>query len=1062
MMSEIINDETLTMYVQESKEHLENIETDLLEIEQQGDDLDEELVNRVFRAAHSIKGGGGFLNLTNIKELSHRIENILDMVRHGQLSPSSSVISIVLEAFDYLGTLLDNVLESNDMDIADHVANLESIVSGQLDDDEQETLHAVKQITHPDVNVTFEITEFDFKQSGRNGKVYYIVEYDLLKDVHRKNITPLEILHNLEEGGVIIDIIVGISTVGNLEDDVISSAIPMYVLYASIIEPDLLPIVLDLGEDKVHVLEPDSALQSAEPVPQAIEPISTPAVEKISAPEPTQKAKTPQPAAQKKPASAKKATSPKGKAPSSPQIKTEATLRVNVAVLDQLMNRAGELVLARNQLVQSISTGEQEDILVAGQRLDIVTSELQETIMLTRMQPIGNIFNKFPRVLRELAKQLGKEIDLALEGKDVELDKTIIEALGDPLTHLVRNAADHGIELPEVRAKKGKRPQGQVTLRAHHESGQVIIEIQDDGKGIDPDKIGEIAVKKGLMESEAVQNMSDAEKVNLIMMAGFSAAEEVTEVSGRGVGMDVVKTNLDKLGGQVDIISEVDQGSCLRIKLPLTLAIIPSLLIMSSHERFAIPQVNVGELLRIPAAEVSSMIEKVGEAEILTLRGELIPLLQLNKVLQLKPKFYDQKSGTYKVNRRAQLADERLLSINDSDQDVPEPATSQAMAQELDERRHSRTSDVNIAIVQSGSSRYGLVVDELRDNIEIVVKPLGRHLKNSDTYAGATIMGDGHLALILDVAGLAHKAELRAIAETDIAAQKAITDKQKAEGTETQTVLLFRNGPQEYCAVPLEMVLRVEKINADEIEISGGKKVIKYRGAHLSIYALEEVAGVEPLEDQEELIVLVFSVAGHEFGLLAVPPLDAKEIDSVIDESTLSQPGIRGSSIIQGNTTLIIDIVDFMQNMNPEWFEDEDTAISMQTSSPSLAQDSDQTVLLVEDSDFFRHQVQQFFEEAGINTVTAEDGQIAWDYLTAHPNEITLVVTDIEMPVMDGFELSSKIKNHPEFSALPIIALTSLASEEDVAKGKEVGIDEYQLKMDKELLLTSVKQFLGR
>lgn len=1053
-MSEIINDETLTMYVQESKEHLEDIETDLLEIEQQADTLDEELVNRVFRAAHSIKGGGGFLNLINIKELAHKIENVLDMIRHGQLSPSSSVISTVLEAFDYLGTLLDNVLESNGMDIASHVANLEAIVKGQLEEGEKDSLHTLRQVGHPDVKVSFEVTEFDLKQAGQNGKIYYIAEYDLLHDVHRKNITPLEVLKNLEDGGIIIDIIIGISAVGSLEDDEISSAIPMYVLYATIIEPDLLPVVLDLGEEKVHVVNLNGEVTTEEPLATAGQQGGThnedkaePALAKASPPAPHQ------------PISPAKQENKSDKPPSA-GLKSETNLRVNVTILDQLMNRAGELVLARNQLMQAISTSKQEDILIAGQRLDMVTSELQETIMLTRMQPIGNIFNKFPRVVRDLAKQLGKEIELSLEGKEVELDKTIIEGLGDPLTHLVRNAADHGIELPDVRKAMGKHIQGRVILRAHHESGQVIIEIQDDGKGIDPEKISEMAVQKGLVSSEAVLNMSEAEKVNLIMIPGFSAAEQVTEVSGRGVGMDVVKTNLDKLGGQVDIISEVDQGSCIRIKLPLTLAIIPSLLVMSAHERFAIPQVNVSELLRISAVDVRTQIEKVGGAEILTLRGELIPLLQLSKVLELKPKYFDPKTNSYKVDRRAQLADERLIDAHGDEKGSAETGGKTTSEKDLNERRQSRSSDVNIAIVQAGSNRYGLVVDELRDNIEIVVKPLGRHLKDTEGYAGATIMGDGHLALILDVAGLAHKSELRAIAETDIAALKTIKAEQKREGAARQTVLLFRNGPQEYCAVPLEMVLRVEKITAVEIEISGGKKVIQYRGGHLPVYALEEVASVEVLEDREELIVLVFSVAGREVGLLAAPPLDAKEIDRDIDEATLSQPGIRGSAIISGHTTLIIDIVDFMQTLNPQWFYESEEVNEEQTTSPH-EQESGQTVLLVEDSNFFRHQVQQFFKESGVATVAAEDGQVAWELLDAQSDDISLVVTDIEMPVLDGFELTQKIRNDSRFSKLPVIALTSLASEEDVAKGKRVGIDEYQIKMDKELLLERVQHFLS-
>ncbi len=1067
-MVEIVNDEILSMYVQESKEHLENIETDLLEIEQQGEALDEELVNRVFRAAHSIKGGGGFLNLINIKDLAHKIENVLDMIRHRQLIPSSTVISTVLEAFDHLGNLLDHVLESNGMEISSYVTRLETIVSGGLDDSEQDSLHDMRRVSHPGLHHAFEVSAFDLKQAGQNGRIFYALEIDLLNDVHRKNITPLDILSRLEDGGEILEIKVGLAAVGTLEDEEIFSAIPMYALYASIIEPDLMPMVLDIDTKKIHVLgEYEAAMAlAAEPPHQAAEPAPTVAALQDE-PAPVAQAVLPSPPQVARPPEAEKQE--KTEKGQTTALQAESSLRVNVAVLDQLMNRAGELVLGRNQLLQAISSGSREEIMVAGQRLNLVTSELQATIMLTRMQPIGSIFNKFTRVVRDLAKQLGKEIELSVEGKEVELDKTIIEGLGDPLTHLIRNAVDHGIELPEARMGKGKTTLGHIVLRAHHESGQVIIEIQDDGKGIEPERIAQAAVRKGLIPPEQAKAMSDSEKVNLIMLPGFSTVEQITEVSGRGVGMDVVKTNLDKLGGQVELLSVVDKGSCIRIKLPLTLAIIPSLLVLSGNQRFAIPQVNVSELLRIPAGDVRERVEKMGEAEVLTLRGELIPLLQLSNVLGIKRTFYDPKSGRYREDSRARLADERLLAEARKNRDdtaaEPGETTKPNITQAAEERRQSRSSDVNIAIVHAGSNRYGLVVDKLSDNVEIVVKPLGRHLKSCEVYAGATIMGDGHLALILDVNGLAHKADLRPLTETDTTAAQAQQLEGK-QGGEKLTLLMFQNGPAEYCAVPLDMVLRVEKIKTDQVKISGGKKVIQYRGGNLQVYGLEEVARVAPLEDREDLIVLIFSVAGREVGLLAVPPLDAVDLESPIDEDTLRQPGIQGSAIIRGQTTLIVDLAGFMQVLNPQWFSDNAAPshsledIRAGEGSDRGIQSDNRTILLVEDSDFFRHQVRMILEEAGLKVVAMENGQVAWEHLNAHAQEISLVVTDIEMPVMDGFALAGKIRNDTRFDLLPLIALTSLANEEDLTRGRQIGIDEYQIKMDKEKLLRSVWLFL--
>ena len=342
-----------------------------------------------------------------------------------------------------------------------------------------------------------------------------------------------------------------------------------------------------------------------------------------------------------------------------PPTKTEASLRVHVSLLDSLMNLAGELVLSRNQLLQTIGSDDMRNAEAVGQRIDLITSELQEAIMLTRMQPIGNVFNKFPRVVRDLSSKLGKTIDLTIVGKDVELDKTIIEAINDPLTHLVRNSVDHGIEMPGERKQRGKSETGLVILRAYHEAGQVVIEISDDGKGLDGDALAASAVSKGLITGEQAQVMSDKEKVNLIFLPGFSTAKEVTDVSGRGVGMDVVKTNLDQLGGNVDIISEKGSGTTISIKLPLTLAIIPCQIIETAGERYAIPQVNLEELLRIPAAQVKERIEKVGDAEVVRLRGILLPLIRLADVIGIERTYYDPVTNEMQPDRREKVSDRR-------------------------------------------------------------------------------------------------------------------------------------------------------------------------------------------------------------------------------------------------------------------------------------------------------------------------------------------------------------------------------------------------------------------
>jgi two-component system chemotaxis sensor kinase CheA len=734
------------------------------------------------------------------------------------------------------------------------------------------------------------------------------------------------------------------------------------------------------------------------------------------------------------------------------------SLRVQVHVLDQLINRAGELVLARNQLLQSFAKWDRAALKAACQRIDVVTSELQEAIMLTRMQPVNTIFSKFPRMVRDLSQQVAKKIELEIEGKEVEVDKTIIEGLADPLTHLVRNAIDHGIELPAVREQSGKLPTGVIRLKAFHESGQIIIEISDDGKGMDGDTIGAKALEKGLVSAEYLQSLaSEKEKLNLIMLPGFSTAEKVTDISGRGVGMDVVKTNLDKMGGHLEFDARPGQGVTVRVKLPLTLAIIPSLLVSSSDERFALPQIHVAELLRIPAAEVREKITKVSGADVLMLRGELIPLLQLNNLLDLQRIYFDPTTGEFRPDRRAQLGDERLCHRHRAEDDGPGTEETPSGNVLPEDRRNHPRSDVNIVVLQAGGLRYALVVDKVHDTVEIVVKPLGRHLSQCAYYAGATIMGDGRVALILDVPGLAALASLREVVDTSQARKLEAEQEKKAAAEVRQSLLLFHNGPGEYCGVPLQQVQRVEQILVEAIEIRSNQKVIRYRDGILPVFALEEVARVEKIARCEALVVIIFEVAGREFGLLAVPPLGVIEERIVIDDKTLRQPGIAGSAIIHNRTTMIVDIIEFIRAINPSWFEAAKTEKALRPGTKGKG-----TILLVEDSAFFRTQVKRFVEEEGYAVREAEDGQEAWELLTAAPGGIELVVTDIEMPRMDGFALISRMKSDERLARLPVIVLTTLAEEADVARGKELGVAAYHIKLDRENLLRNITAILTK
>jgi two-component system, chemotaxis family, sensor kinase CheA len=552
----------------------------------------------------------------------------------------------------------------------------------------------------------------------------------------------------------------------------------------------------------------------------------------------------------------------------------ESSIRVDVGLLDKLMNLVGELVLARNQVLQFSNTKEDPGINAPSQRLNLITTELQEGVMKTRMQPIGNIWSKFPRTVRDVAATCGKEIRLEMEGKDTELDKTIIEAIKDPLTHIVRNSADHGIETPAERSAAGKSPEGRLSLRAYHEGGQVIIEISDDGAGLNPEKLKRKAIQKGLITAEQAAKMLEREAINLIFLPGFSTAEKVTNVSGRGVGMDVVKTNIEKIGGTVDVQSDLGKGTTVKMKIPLTLAIVPGLVVLSAGRRFVIPQVSLLELVLIDEDQTRNGIEMVHGAPVYRLRGRLLPLAYLDKVLNLA------KRG---------------------------------------EGENGEGKGLNMVVLQAENRQFGLMVDEIRDTEEIVVKPLGRRLKSIKAFAGATIMGDGKVALILDVLSVAQKAgivsqhEDRTLATTEAESQEKADDK--------QTFLIFAGPDDARMALPLDKLARLEEFPASKVEKSGTQWVIQYREKILPLIRLNLVLEERrkrrrhpdaPQETKElvagtSLQVLVCHDDERTIGLVVNKIVDIVEERAEV-KSPATRAGVLYAAVIENRVTELLDL----------------------------------------------------------------------------------------------------------------------------------------------------------
>lgn len=542
----------------------------------------------------------------------------------------------------------------------------------------------------------------------------------------------------------------------------------------------------------------------------------------------------------------------------------EASIRVDVPVLDSLMNLVGELVLARNQIVEYVGSHENSQVVAAAQRLNIITSELQEGVMQTRMQPIHSVWAKLPRVVRDLARSCGKQIRVEMEGKSTELDKSLIEAMKDPITHLVRNSVDHGIELPEQRLAAGKSAEGTLLLRAFHEGGQVHIEISDDGGGIKPERIRQKAIQNGLVTAEQAARLSDQEVCKMIFLPGLSTAEAVTNISGRGVGMDVVKTNIEKISGAIDLDSEVGRGTVFKIRVPLTLAIVPALIVSAGRQRFAIPQVNLIELIRIDEEEQASAIEFIHGCPVHRLRGQLLPLVYLHKELMLE---------------------------------APQQGA------------------LNIVVLQAEKCRFGLVVDQINDTQEIVVKPLAEALKNIPVFAGATIMGDGRVALILDTLGIAQRA--RVMNDNPERAMKLDMSGVAEKSGQSEPLLLVSTACDGRLAIPLRRVARLEQFETSRTELVGNNSVVQYRGqilplVPLSEYLQERRSGYSDQAADESLIqVVVFGEEGRQVGLIV------KEIIDVVDEvlntrGKASRAGVIGTAAIDGHVTELLDVSAFV------------------------------------------------------------------------------------------------------------------------------------------------------
>ena len=679
------------------------------------------------------------------------------------------------------------------------------------------------------------------------------------------------------------------------------------------------------------------------------------------------------------------------------------SIRVNVTTLEQLMTLVSELVLTRNQLLQIARTEADSRLNAPLQRLSHLTSDLQEGVMRTRMQPIRHAWNSLPRMVRDLAAELGKQIQLDMRGEDTELDRHVLELIRGPLTHMVRNCADHGLELPAVRLSAGKAARGSITLNSYHEGGTIVIEVGDDGAGLNTARIQAKALSQGLVTAAEMAGWTERQTNRLIFMAGLTTADAVTSVSGRGVGMDVVRTNIEQLGGTVDVRSVAGAGTTFTVRIPLTLAIISALVIDAGGQRFALPQTCVAELVRIDPSDTVEdgrvAVERIDGTPVLRLRNKLVPLVQLAQQLGLK----------------ATEAADGVLTV---------------------------------VVAQLGGLVAGLLVDQVFDTEEIVVKPVSRLLRNIPVFSGNTILGDGSVIMILDPSGLA-----RAIGQTSSPVrhqrpESTANNNAEYSGDESAMLLVHVTKGGGPVAVPLSLVARIESIARESIQQTPDRLMTLYRGRLMPLVAL---AGALP--EADPMPVLVFTDLDKSVGLIVAEIVDVVE-DQLDVELTPLRPGMLGTAVIAEAVTEVLDTGYWLAKGREDWF--------IQARAASPEGDTGARLLVVEDNAFFRQLLVPTLSASGY-CVTAVDSAAKALALRdlPEPARFDAIISDVEMPGMDGLQLARRLREGGAWANTPLVALSGRCDAADTLRGSEAGFDDYVRKFDRDALLAALRRHVN-
>ncbi len=997
------SDQEIEEFKTEALEMLDAAEKSLLSLD--GAAAFKPAFDTVFRCFHNLKGGAGVMELTALQTHTHELENILMGFQNKGVIPAEYV-SLFLRGIDGARTLLEGQTIDFNFDVSvevtkpqvakPEVGNLEAATNNsastaapssslfgtneefvvECEERVERISKSLQQIENGDHSK--ELIDSIYRDVHSLKGVAYLFSYGNLGDLSHGIESSLEILRTGSHvpSKILINVLFKCVELIELEVTCIKAKMDNSEIKG------LVGNILRMLSEATAALEP--ALIQAEPS-QTVPQTATTAA-KI-------------PAAANHPPTAESAAE-------------LSSIRVSVPLLDNLMTLMGEMVLVRNQVIQFSNTSENMEFVNLSKRLNVVTSEIQGELMKTRMQPIGNVLGKFSRVVRDLSGELGKQIAIELQGADTELDKSLLEAIKDPLTHIVRNSCDHGIEMPETRRQAGKPIGGRITIKSYHEGGQVVIEIADDGKGLNSDLLLRKGIEKGLITEARAKTMNEKEIFNLIFAPGFSTAAKVTNVSGRGVGMDVVRTNIEKIGGTVELSSVTGTGTTIRIKIPLTLAIVPALIVNSGKNIFAIPQVKLVELVRVDQSS-ESKVEYLHGAPVFRLRGSILPLVDLDQLL-----------GVAKTKEK--------------------PAV------------------LNIAVLNAEHCSFGLIVEEVQDTADIVVKPINRLLKSLQVYSGATVLGDGSVALILDVLGLSKVAQ---IGKEELNADDSNGERslKKNKTSDVQDYLLVRvNSPTKHAMV-LGYVNRLEEFDTNAVELSGAQRVIRYGDTILPLISanlrLGYAATVRDVTSGKFPVVVV-ERAGCLYGIEVDEIIDTLSSSLEISSSLAAGGAISGNLNTKDELVVVVDPFELILQTFPH-LKSVVVAGEKVVARHAPRAAGPMRILLVEDTPFFRRAIANVLLSGGYEIVTASDGQEAVEILNSDEVSFDLLVTDIEMPRMNGFELAKSVRSNPKFETLPMLAISSRADKSHVQKGVAAGFNVYLEKLQAETLLSMVSELIG-